>query len=475
MRFCIRIFGVFGQALYSKKTEKKIEYKPEIIKVLRKIRNAYTANPYLGLCYWFDEFEKHVCEGHLVICEELIKEVQEQGCQLFSHEQKFINNFKGVLYLRKGIDHQLKKQYSQAKSNYLNSLAIQKSTGYKACEGQVMEALTLLEEEELSGQSDPYLSEIGNKLTMVRASEAFLCSRLESMNENHCQIILAAVERNLVKPIIHAFKTGDALSRMMSMATLYRFKKIKDVDVLLNGLQDHNWFVRWRSAESLGQYKEYAHLSVSMLCNALKNEIDPEVSIAIAGSLEKVGNSSATSALVLKLDDSDVDVCISSVNALSKIGNRKALFKLYKSLDGNNSFSNNYVKLAQKAIENIEKRYPLPKIIHFDTYRLLSNKKSLQMTNVYLKDESVICIARLSNLSSDIRLRLHCTKYDGTTVFQKEGLYDELKIDASTFSSIQNNLSDNSLNPFIELHNYEPETRIDSHSNQEEKKKRNFF
>lgn len=407
-------------------------------RVIQRIRRAYISNPYLGLACWFEEFDQQVARGRCEVCQELLKEVREQDYPFTRREWAYVDNREGVLWLRQGITHHQNGEYDQARTCYERSLEIQKRLRHAASRGQVEMALKLLQHEQDTGQRDPLLDTLPQSLIALGGSTALLCGRLDGADANECrQIIQAAVQLHLTRPLAQAARSGDVRTRMVATAALGRFIQLDkdEIQVLLSGVEDRHWFTRWRAAEAVGQHAEAIKSYAPALSTALEQETDPEVRRTLALALGNLGDRCATPSLAQAIGDADPEVRLAAAQALAQAGDRRALPALRGVADGKGFLGASIKEAAQKAIESIEKRYPLPRVTNFRACRLVAETSALQTATVYWTDEPIYLLAEVIGAVPDTRLKLVCTDEAGVTVFEQESSYAALQSNLETLRS----------------------------------------
>jgi hypothetical protein len=188
----------------------------------------------------------------------------------------------------------------------------------------------------------------------------------------------------------------------------------------------------------------------------------------LALTLGNMGDQDATPALNLKLEYPDPDVRWVAAIALNKVGDRRALSKLRKVIEGKTFWGDNVKGAAQNAIKEIEERHPLSKVKKLSTYQWLLEKQAIKPTIQYKNYDSVVCLAALSNLDPNTRIRFCCNNSYGTTVFQQEEMYSKLLDQINPMpSSLQIETDDNPISPLVELVDLEvqPEVLFDPEEN----------
>ncbi|ACC81754.1 HEAT repeat domain-containing protein [Nostoc punctiforme] len=323
-----------------------------IAAIRQKIRSAYADNPHLALCHWFHEFDNYVDSDNFAVCEGLLSEIcKEAYPPLAAKEQAYVDSREGVLWLKKGIEHHKQSRFEEAQNYYQKSLKIQQRVQCRDAQTNVKVFQSVLAEDCLNGTpSYLKLDSFAQELHVLGGSESLLCDRLSTSTtpEERSQILFAAVQARLTKPLVQAFRSPDEQTRMMGIAGLGRFKQINETQVLLEGLYDSNWFVRWRAAEALAHQivicsacnsenpigikscqacpadinlpEVTTDLFIQKLCAVLDRETSPDVRRVLVMLLGQTNNTGVTLTLLAALDDSDADVRIAVIEALGKIG-----------------------------------------------------------------------------------------------------------------------------------------------------------
>lgn len=338
--------------------------------ICRKIRNTYANNnPYLAFCHWFDTFDRHVYHGNFEVCEGLLQEIRDEQYPLSAREWLYVESREGVLWLRRGIEHHKHRQFENAQDCYQQSLAMQQKVRCREAAADVELFRSSLEKDVLKNEPDLTLDALAQELRVLGGSEQLLSDRLATAPlEEHPEILLAAVEARLVKPLVQAVKHSDARIRMMAIAGLGRFQNIHQLEVrlkeqtiqviqvLIDGLRDPHWFVRWRAAEALAQpdlsLDEVATDSLmKMAREVLEREPSPDVKQILAKILIQSRDSHAVAALVATLADPDADVRIAAIEALREVSDSAAFETLPRMRDGKGLFGSSVRESWQKLIE----------------------------------------------------------------------------------------------------------------------------
>ena len=396
-------------------------------RVIRRVHEAYIANPHGGRALWFEEFDRLLAHSHFDACKELLEEAREEGYGFGTGEYRYLDSREGALYLRHGIALQKEGEFAEAEEHYLRGMEAQKRARYTVAQGEVQMALHSLAEEMATKQSDPFLDTIDQELTVLGDAEAVLCGRLDTAGEEECgRILCAAVELRLVSPLLEALEHPTGRVSMMAAAALARFRHDGFRDRLLAGMRHQQWFTRWRSSEALGWAEGLPPELTPVIGSALEDEPDPEVRRTLALSLGRLKDRQATPSLAMALADSDADVRWAAANALSQAGDRKALAGLRQAAKGNDFLGRSVREAAQETIGEIEGRYPLPKVHQFQTCRLHNEHGGLQPAALFWAGEAILVAADVAGAHPTTRLRLQVHDPSGSCVHERLGQYGEL-------------------------------------------------
>ena len=212
---------------------------------------------------------------------------------------------------------------------------------------------------------------------------------------------------------------------MIATSALARFTGIEEADVLMENLEDSNWFVRWQAASALIEMKNLSEESVGRIAEKFESETDPEVKRTLAMILSKKGGEETAPALLTGLQDPDPDVRWMSAFALSEIGDARALPKMAETEDGKTIWEQSVSEAVKAAMEKIQERY-LPKIVKFEAARLIDGSRPLLPSSQHWSDEPVMCRARIANASDHTRLTLSCQGPENAELFRAELPYSDL-------------------------------------------------
>ena len=400
-----------------------------LVELVRQVRAEYTKNPCFGLCCWFDAFDDHVAKQEYDICEGLLKEIETQGYPLYPHERRFVQSRQGVLLFCRGLEFHQNGSLDEAHRCYQSSLEIQNKVGCTAAAGQIEQAIGYLESAASRRGHDRGLAELQRKLSVAGGSAAMLCQRFERVDPgDRPQIILAAVQARLTKPLFQTLEGQDPNARMMAAAALGRFAEVNPAP-LLEALEDPQWFVRWRAAailRTLAEQNQIATESVPRILAVAWRETDPEVRRALADCLGECAGRRATPVLAAMLADPDPDVRYAASGALRRVGDRRALGPLRETADGDTLLSGSVRGATGDAIRDIQRRCPPVKVLEFQTVRLTGAPHAVEPAKFFWLHGSVFCLARIAHLAPDERLELVCTDSVGTAFFRREGSLEEL-------------------------------------------------
>jgi WD40 repeat protein len=429
-----RFIGSFGfdkrvyllENCYAARTEAERAEVHSILtqRIVGQLRRAFTSNLYYGLCYWFDQFNHLLRRNDFDLCDVLIAEARQEGYPLTAAEQRFVDSREGAVQLKRGIAAQRKGDFGAAEQFYRQAVAAQRKAGCPVCEEQAQLALRLLSEERLSGQRDPLLNKIYDEVLVLGGSEALLTARLVSAPPEHLPLIIqAATKVRLTKPLLQALKTNDRRLQMLAVATLNRFTEIGDLTPIKAALRHENAFIRWQAAAMLSRQKELPSDFVQMLPDLIAAERDPDarrILIEIATHL-KVPN--LTPLLIPLLEDTDNDLRWSVVTALGKIGDRRALPMLRKTREGYTLTELSIHDALQRAIREIEQRFPLPKLNSWRVVR--PSEPELKSAKLFWKGEAVLLAANIGDAKATMRFSIIVTDQQGAEVFRFSRPYAE--------------------------------------------------
>jgi WD40 repeat protein len=429
-----RLIGSFGfdkriyllENRYAARTEAERAEVHSILtgRILRQLRRAFTSNLYYGLCYWFDQFNQLLRRNDFDLCDVLIAEARQEGYPLTAAEQRFVDSREGAVQLKRGIAAQRKGDFDAAEQFYRQAVAAQRKAGCPVCEEQAHLALRLLSEERQSGRRDPLLDKMHDEVLVLGGSEALLTARLVSAPPEHLPLIIqAATKVRLTKPLLQALKTNDRRLQMLAVATLNRFTEIGDLTPIKAALQHENAFIRWQAAAMLSRQRELPSDFVQTLPDLIAAERDPDarrILIEIATHL-KVPN--LTPLLIPLLEDTDNDLRWSVVTALGKIGDRRALPMLRKTREGYTLTELSIHDALQRAIREIEQRFPLPKLNSWRAVR--PSEPELKPARLFWKDEAVLLAANIGEISAATRFSIIVTDRHGAELFRFSRRYDE--------------------------------------------------
>ena len=427
--------------LYAARTESERELvRVELTqRVIRQMRAAFVDNPMYGLCNWFEQFNYHIRRGALDLCDALLTEAKQGGYPLTPQERSFIQSREGAVLLRRGVAAHREGDFDAAERFYKRAAAIQRSVGCAPCEGQASTALTLLAQERETGQRDPLLESIANELLVVGGSDSLLTGRLVHANAaDATQIVAAAAKIRLVRPLLQALGSREERIRMLATATLNRFTELPDPAPLLKALESDNWFIRWQAAAALSRQKELPPQAVSTVMGRLPIETNPEVRRVLIEMAAHLADRQLTPQLIERLTDADQDVRWSAVMALGKIGDRRALPYLRKVDEGITLFEASLPDAAQKAIREIDQRYPLPKLTGWATQRLVPSA-GMKTGKLFWLGEPILLIGNISNANDSTRLLLRITDSEGDVIGEFRSTYAEQARETETLRALLEN------------------------------------
>ncbi len=393
-------------------------------RVIAQVRRAFVENTYYGLCYWFDQFNQLLRRNEFDLCDALIAEARQEGYPFTPAEQRFVDSREGAILLKRGIAAQRAGDFAAAERFYQRAIALQRKAGCPVCENQAQLALRWLAEERLSGLRDPLLDKTYDEVLVLGGSEALLTARLSSAPPDHLPLIIrAATKMRLTKPLLQALRSDDRRLQMLAIATLNRFSDIGEVAPIVAALQHENPFVRWQAAAMLSRQKNLPPDLAAQLLDLIAAERDPDarrILIEIAAHLKV---EELTPLLIPLLQDSDNDLRWSAVTALGKVGDRRALPALRKTSEGYTITELSIHDAIQRAIREIEQRFPLPKLTSWSAMRL--NDPSHKPATLYWKGESVLFVGKLSGAQDSTLLSFVIVNPQGTELYRLSLSYAE--------------------------------------------------
>lgn len=429
-----RYIGSFGfdkrvyllENCYAARTEtERIEvYSVLKQRVIGQVRRAFVDNLYYGLCYWFEQFNQLLRRSEFDLCDALIAEARQESYPFTPAEQRFVDSREGTVQLKRGIAAQRKGNFDAAETFYKQAIALQRKAGCPICESQAQLALRLLTEERQTGQRDPLLDKTYDEVMALGSSEALLTARLVSAPPEHMPLIIrAAAKARLVKPLLQALKSADRRLQMLAIATLNRFTEISDLAPIRAALKHESPFVRWQAAAILSRQKNLPPDFARDLPDLIAAERDPDtrrILVEIAAHL-KIEN--LTPLLVPLLEDSDNDLRWSVVTALGKVGDRRALPALRKTAEGYTLSELSIHDALQRAIREIDQRFPLPKLSSWNALRPYSPER--RAAKLYWQGEAILFVGTLSNARGHSRFSFVITDQHGNEQYRLSLSYAE--------------------------------------------------
>jgi len=395
---------------------------------IRRIRHAFAANPYRGLCRWFDEFDRSLRMQQFALCHALLKEIREQGYPLVDVEWAFVDSREGALWLCQGIAHHRQGEHEEARSCYERSLEIHRRVHNLEGEGQARSLLRVLQslQERGNGLTDQALLEdYGARPKVLGSGVALLTGRMKTAPPGErLRIIQAARESGHPEPLVAALGDEELCVRNTAIAALEGLEPGPDTETLIEALRGEPWFVRWRAAVLLRR-RVRAEKGGSIVrqaiqekvAEALARESDPDVRRELVQLVAETGDRQTTGVLIPLLDDPDPDVRFTVVQALARVGDRRALPALREVRSGKSFWGRSIADAARQAIENIEKRHPLPAVreIIF-CHRVADDGQPAQPARLFLPDQpAVYCVVTVSNVQPDTEVMVQW-RHDGRTL-----------------------------------------------------------
>lgn len=395
---------------------------------IRRIRHAFAANPYSGLCRWFDEFDRSLRMQQFALCHALLKEIREQGYPLVDVEWAFVDSREGALWLCQGIAHHRQGDHEKARSCYERSLEIHRRVRNLEGEGQARSLLRVIQSQQERGNDltdQALLEDYGARPKVLGSSVTLLTGRMKTAPPGErLQIIQAARESGHPEPLVAALGDEELCVRNAAAAALEWLEPGPDTETLIEALRDESWFVRWRAAallrrraEGEGKGSIVRQAVQEKVIAALACESDPDVRRELVQLVAETGDRQTTGVLVPLLDDPDPDVRFTVVQALGRVGDRRALPALREVRSGKSFWGKSIAEAARQAIENIEKRHPLPAVreIIF-SHQVADDGQPVQPARLFLPDQPAVhCLVTVSNVQPDTEVLVRWL-HDGRTL-----------------------------------------------------------
>jgi len=395
---------------------------------IRRIRHAFTANPYNGLCRWFDEFDRSLRMQQFPLCHALLKEIREQGYPLADVEWAFVDSREGALWLCQGIAHHRQGEHEEARSCYEQSLGIHRRVHNLEGEGQARSLLRVLQSQQERGNGltdQALLEDYGARPKVLGSGVALLTGRMKTAPPGErLQIIQAARESGHPEPLVAALGDEESCVRNAAAAALEWLEPGPDTETLIEAFKDESWLVRWRAAALLrrrvqgeGSSPVVRQAVQEKVIAALACESDPDVRRELVQLVAETGDRQTTGVLVPLLDDPDPDVRFTVVQALGRVGDRRALPALREVRSGKSFWGKSIAEAARQAIENIEQRHPLPAVREITfCHRVADDGQPVQPARLFLPDQpAVYCVVTVSNVQPDTEVLVRWL-HDGRTL-----------------------------------------------------------
>ncbi len=393
-------------------------------RVINQARRAFVDNLYYGLCYWFDQFNHLLRRSEFNLCDALIAEARQDGYPFTAAEQRFVDSREGAVLLKRGVAAQRKGDFEAAEAFYKRALSAQRAAGCGVCENQARLAFDLLTSERNSGEHDPLLDKLYDEVFVMGGSEAMLTGRLASAPPDHLPLIIqAATKMRLIKPLLQALKSSDTRLQMLAIATLNRFTEVSDTTPLMTALNSENAFVRWQAAAMLSRQKELPASFAEKALDLISAERDPDTRRVLVETAAHLKVENLTPLLIPMLEDSDNDLRWSVVTALGKIGDRRALPALRKTLEGYTLMEMSIHDALQRAIREIDQRFPLPKLTSWNALR--PHDAAHKAATLYWHGEPVLFVGNLSGAKDNTRLLFTVTDGEGAECYRLSLSYVE--------------------------------------------------
>ncbi len=393
-------------------------------RIISQARRAFVDNFYYGLCYWFDQFNHLLRRSEFTLCEALIAEARQDGYPFTAAEQRFVESREGAVLLKRGVAAQRKGDFEAAESFYKKALAAQRAAGCSVCENQVRLALDLLVRERDGGERDPLLDKLYDEVLVMGGNEVLLTARLASAPPDHLPLIIqAATKMRLIKPLLQALKSKDERLQMLAIATLNRFTEVNDTTPIMAALNSENAFVRWQAAATLSRQKALPAQFAENALALIRAEHDPDTRRVLVETAVHLKVENLTPLLIPMLEDSDNDLRWTVVTALGKIGDRRALPALRKTLEGYTLMEMSIHDALQRAIREIDQRFPLPKLTSWNALR--PHDAARKAATLYWHGEPVLFVGNLNGAKDNTRLLFTVTDSEGVEHYRLSLSYAE--------------------------------------------------
>ena len=135
-------------------------------------------------------------------------------------------------------------------------------------------------------------------------------------------------------------------------------------------------------------------------------EPDPEARAALARLLGRHGSREVTPQLVAAQADPDAEVRSAAAEALGRVGDRRALAALRAAANGYDVQGVPVGKVVERAVANIERRHPLPKVVVFEARR--ETPDGWRAGRYIRPHEAVHLAVQLDAVKPETRLQLSC-------------------------------------------------------------------
>ena len=394
--------------------------------VTQHVRAGYGNTPHHAVVRWFSEFERSLRNYQFDVCEALLPDAAASGSLgLSANEQPITRSLEGALWLFKGAVFHRLGQIAEARACYERSRAIQDDIHNQDGAGQAIALLSALPESgEVRPEDDPLaavdaalLDEILARPRVLGSAENLLSARVATAAPADQQtIVVLAKQEGYLLPLVEALRASDPAIRSAAAAALTLLDPGPGPDVVAELLASSEGFVRWQGLR-LVRYRAHAQPDAFATAKAQwwprvlephdpAQVPDPLVRREQALAVEEGGSEDDIPWLLEQLQDPDPDVQIAVADALGRVGNRRAIPSLKRVETRQRFLGPNTRMAADKAIAAIESHYPLPSV----TSVIFTPDDPRQQTTVkqhtlYLPDiNTIYAIVTAEHIGPDVEI-----------------------------------------------------------------------
>jgi HEAT repeat protein len=399
---------------------------------IRRVRSASIGNSHLGLAYWLDEFDQALSQQDYACCQALLAEIRQEGYQLSTNEQAWIESRRAALLLCQGIYYHRLGEYDRARQYYEASRALYQTLDDESGSGQAIIALEELEKQG-AGTDNALLERLAANPRALGNSSRLLKERLETLPvAEQILVITAAKQSGHAIPLLAGLSSPDPVVQAAAATALTWLKPGPDYGTVIKAmLASSNWLIRWQAigilhrrfdkeAEEFAQHLDQIH---RVLVQRLEDgESDPMIRRNIALLLLKLKDAADTSTLINLLADPDSDVRYAAIKALAALGDGRAL-PILRLVQHGRDFSGNSISEAVKtAIRHIKQRFPVPVFEVVLCHEITAQEQPVQPTSPFsVQHPPRYCAVTISYLTSTILM--NCSiRAQQRTIFRLERL-----------------------------------------------------